>query len=153
MFAEGSRLVYRLNLAENDGYYYPDALERNAAGVAAGMAEPLRSGEAAADGAFILAERMMHEVVAEYRSKAVGELSRRLNGLAGRDVEVRGDWKSFEASSEIAAGLWWWGLQRVCGKSAGAAAAQGGEQGSAEGGFCASGFAGLRKCRREAGGI
>jgi hypothetical protein len=115
LFAEGARIVYRLNLLEPDGFYDGMQLARILTGVAAGMPEESR-GELR-KGPSYRPEGGAEQIVNDYRELVLPLLARRLGEIVGHDVEFDVLWSDLEYNDR-AENLWIWGLNRIVGAAA-----------------------------------
>lgn len=115
LFAEGARIVYRLHLAEPDGFYDGQDLARILTGVAAGMSDESR-GELR-QGPSFRPTGDAEKIVNDYKDLVFPLLSRRLAEIAGHDVPIDVMWSSLEYTNH-AENLWTWGLNRVVGAAA-----------------------------------
>ncbi len=108
LFAEGKRVVYRLCVQKEEGYYNSERLGELLVGVAAGIAEGDGGEKTAA-----IPEGDADELAAAYREGVMPVLERRLGDLIGHEAPFEMMWSSLNSAD--AAGLWVWGLNRVVG--------------------------------------
>jgi hypothetical protein len=114
IFAEGARIIYRLNLAGDNGFYEGDDVACYLGGTVAGMAESAPPGDVLGRPSYRPSGDAA-AMAANYQEFVLPVLTVRLAEMLGRELPIDMNWILFESDSEDIAGLWLWGLNRVCG--------------------------------------
>ena len=112
--AEGARIIYRLSVMEQGGFYDGQELATILTGVAAGMAETAPRGEVEGKASYRPSGEGA-KIVRDYREFVLPGVTKRIAEMVGHDVALEVEWESFEGTEEYARALWLWGFNRVCG--------------------------------------
>ena len=115
IFAEGARIIYRLNLAGEAGFYKGEDLGRILTGVAAGMAESAPPADVSDRGTSYRPSGDAPQIIANYQEFVLPALTVRIAEMLGHELTIDIDWDLFNADGDDVAGLWLWGVNRVCG--------------------------------------
>ena len=112
--SEGARIIYRLSVREDGGFYDGQELATILTGVAAGMAETAPPGDVAEKASY----RPTGEgakIVRDYKEFVLPGVTKRIAEMVGHEVALEVEWESFAGTEEDARALWLWGFNRVCG--------------------------------------
>jgi hypothetical protein len=113
IFAEGARIIYRLCLAEENGFYEGEDLGGHLAGTAAGMAESAPPGDVLGRPSYRPAGEAS-QIAANYQEFVLPALTVRIAEMLGHELPIDIDWDLFSDPDDVG-GLWLWGVNRVCG--------------------------------------